>query len=605
VYGYRFDYHPERGVLLAQTEIYRNYSQYTDLYIIDPETGKQTRITHAGRYLFASWSSSGDRIAAVKLVNGSHQLHLLNDLGKSIERLPLSDKSILNSIDWSPDDHRLLASMWKPGHRWHLEEYDFDTQQWQSLTDNDSFEVYAKYLDSNRILYSADYKLTYDTYILDKSKQLTKQINSVKGAAYFSDKRGDKLVYSGLNEEGFDVYLSTIEEQRALPEIPKKVNNYVAQSIDNSEESVAQQETNYKAYKYVAPRWWFPHYFYGSEDHYIGFNTAAFDFLGWHNYGLNLNYDFKRERPFGSITYTLNRWFPTFSITAQRSFGIIEELDSIDLTVSVPWRRQSMSWLGYTGISFQEHEYLVFNDSTEQLGVEDHRSDIYGVGLHFSNLKQNVYTVSPHSGLSTNMKLERVDERPLVEPTYNANLYASVFSPVLWRMTLQINALIGISGNSANPYYLYGSDRYSAGGSITDFGGRSYRLRGYPDDNLSGRQGNVIQYAGVDWNFPIARIDNGFVFPPIGLIRIQGNLFAEMGRAWYHDIDPQQNFFSSSARYLLRSYKNGPGLSRSIGGEITFLVSQAYAVACQYALGLSKGLDAGGEEQVYFFIGCN
>ena len=115
------------------------------------------------------------------------------------------------------------------------------------------------------------------------------------------------------------------------------------------------------------------------------------------------------------------------------------------------------------------------------------------------------------------------------------------------------------------------------------FNKREYALRGYPEglNKLTGRR---MSLAELEWRFPIALLEKTLMAPPIGLQRLHGKLFYNVGDAW--------NDQTESADYLA-----GWGL------EINAELILGYFIPINARLGYAQGLDDLGEDQVYLEVG--
>jgi len=102
---------------------------------------------------------------------------------------------------------------------------------------------------------------------------------------------------------------------------------------------------------------------------------------------------------------------------------------------------------------------------------------------------------------------------------------------------------------------------------------------------LDGRYGDTLQFASLEWRFPIALLETGLILPPIGFNKLKASLFAEAGRAWF------------------RGEQSAPGMSKSVGAELSLETTVLFRTRTEYRAGIAKGLDEYGEVQPYIVIG--
>jgi len=98
--------------------------------------------------------------------------------------------------------------------------------------------------------------------------------------------------------------------------------------------------------------------------------------------------------------------------------------------------------------------------------------------------------------------------------------------------------------------------------------------------------GNELALVSAEYRFPIARIERGFMSPPIGIHQFFGQVFVDSGRVG--------NDVSSSKTYT--------GVGAELGGDLVLF----YNLPVRMQLGYAKGLDNTlGGNQVYFRFGSS
>jgi len=98
--------------------------------------------------------------------------------------------------------------------------------------------------------------------------------------------------------------------------------------------------------------------------------------------------------------------------------------------------------------------------------------------------------------------------------------------------------------------------------------------------------GNELALVSAEYRFPIARIERGFMSPPIGIHQFFGQVFVDSGRVG--------NDVSSSKTYT--------GVGAELGGDLVLF----YNLPVRMQLGYAKGLDDTlGDSQVYFRLGSS
>ena len=118
----------------------------------------------------------------------------------------------------------------------------------------------------------------------------------------------------------------------------------------------------------------------------------------------------------------------------------------------------------------------------------------------------------------------------------------------------------------------------------TVFNRRNYALRGYPT-GLRSLIGRDITLAEAEWRFPIARIERGWMAPPVGLQQVYGLLFYNTGKA--DNTQAKGNDYHPGA-----------------GAEINAALVLGYGFPFNVRVGYAHGYDTGGEDQYYVTLGA-
>ena len=112
------------------------------------------------------------------------------------------------------------------------------------------------------------------------------------------------------------------------------------------------------------------------------------------------------------------------------------------------------------------------------------------------------------------------------------------FLPITGEHVLALRLAGGWGSASPRPFRLGGSLSANAAPLPLDtallnspFNQREFALRGY-DSGLAELTGRRMLLAAAEWRFPVARIERGFMAPPLAIHQVYGSVFAETGDAW-------------------------------------------------------------------------
>ena len=93
--------------------------------------------------------------------------------------------------------------------------------------------------------------------------------------------------------------------------------------------------------------------------------------------------------------------------------------------------------------------------------------------------------------------------------------------------------------------------------------------------------------ASIEWRFPLALVERGYMSPPVGLNQLSGSFFMDSGAAWQDGNSPD-NYFTG------------------VGAELHADVNLFYGLNVQMRLGVASGLDdATGDNRAYISLGSS
>ena len=555
--GAGIDVHVRAGVLLTQDEFCNNYTVYKDIYVYDTRKDELSRLTECGRYLYASWHPDGQTIFAVHHDKTRFELQRLDANGQQQAVLWKStDGEIIGQIDVSPEGKSIVASVWRRGSGWNIEVFDIEQRQWQQITHGTSIAAYPRYTAAGNILFSLESDDVYNLYRHAVAEGVTEKISNVIGGAFQSSQPEEDgpIYYAGYSSQGYAIYkladssaigpVVTFEQDR-LHEI-----NYVVES---------QASSDYSALSNMEPRWWFPSLIYTEQRSEFGLTTAGADALGIHNYSLTASYDFKLERPAALINYAYaDRMF----ISASKSNEIF--LDANADIDRVSDRSMVSAVLAFPDNYLKNQSNLLFGliyDKTADAELaagavpyEDFEDHLLAVAWLYNSADLNPLSISLVDGFNLRLVAEDSD-------TLAADFSGQVYS-VDWRQyirtgkesVLAIRLFQGWGSDLPRPFKLGGTGSNSDAVNILFgasnqpvFNARNYALRGYKE-GLAELRGRRAQILSTEWRFPLQRIEQGIMAPPVGIMQWYGSVFAETGSA-YHD--SPVTYYSSAGLELI------------------------------------------------------
>lgn len=607
VRGSSFDLHPTAGIVGTEIDAINNTNYFSDLYHIDPSSGKKTLLTHGKRYLQATWSPDGKNIIAVHNQLGQHALHLLNNHGEKIDTLwQGSDKTVISSIDWSPDGANLVTAVWRPDTLWNLERFDIKTRQWTLLTRGTDIENSPRYSsDGTSIVFSADYDGVFNIYQLTLSNNKNVKLSNVIGEAnsptLHHTANGEQLVYVNLGANGYDLF-----KRKNTTALPPNISHQQspAAATHTTNKKPARQHTPikgtkiepYNALTRILPTSWFPYFLIDDVRSEIGLTTFGSDPLRRHSYNALLGYDTDNQWAMGQLNYIYDRWNPTLKFSLGRQ--VLAYLDNTEnvaryrnsdiLSAEAIWPffRYKHQWLLHAGVVNEEDsDKKVLPNFGPMQTVTDR---LTGLAISYNSAQNYVRSISPSYGRQVRLVAE---DNEILKSDFSGQVYTLDWKELIdlpGQHVIATRAVLGWGTDNPRAFRLGGtldttvpSSPLATATAPTDniFGHRRYPLHGYKEGraDLRGRRMTLVE---MEWRFPIALIERGFMAPPIGLHQVHGKLIYNWGESWNLN-------------------NKVPALRRGAGIEFTAELILGYWLHMDLRVGYAKGFDLGGEEQTY------
>lgn len=595
----RMDVHGDAGVLIAQLEHCDLYNTNFDLFLFRPDQDELVQLTECGRYRSASWSPDASKIIAVHTSQAVSEMHMLDSHGNRQSVLWQGRAGeIVGQPDWSPNGRYVVASVFRPGRGWNIEQFDLDEQRWQSITHDHFIDAYPKYDESgSNIVFSSERNGEYNIYRHSMAENRLHQLTRATSGAFkpWQANASSPLYYVGYSDNGYDVH----ELKRA--DILATVNleqdgDPVQSSVSQIQSLPAYTVSDYSPWWTMRPRWWFPVVRLDEDRRELGITTSGTDALDIHRYVATASYDDVNEWVTGSLRYYYGR---QWSLGIQREtdilfdqngdFAVARKEDTGYIAYSLPWEKIDYSWHFVAG-AFSSHEH----DGRRAPGIQplpDFDDHIVGAAVLFNNSHNYIRSISRNDGRDVRLIAETSD---VWDSDYSGEVYT-----LDWREYLPLGGQHVLALRFVEGYGTDSPDNFELGGEETDFvlaelfttlskpviGRREYPLRGYKS-GLVGLTGRRMQLASLEYRFPIALVERGLMAPPVGVIQWAGSIFADTGATWNDGSSPDD-------------YVTGVGVE--LHGDISLF----YGLNLKMRLGYASGLDEQlGDERAYFSLGA-
>lgn len=178
-----------------------------DIYVLDVDTGKVSRLTFGGNNLHPSWSPDGKRIAFMSDRDGNYEIYVMDNDGQNLLRLT-NNPSDDWYPNWSPDG--LHIAFMSKGKRNIFQIYTMDanglnmTQLTDTTWGHNGSPVWSP--DSKRILFNSGRNTIFgvDLYVMkaDGSNQICLVNNHQQNTSYSWSPDGLQIVFSTFKYAG-------------------------------------------------------------------------------------------------------------------------------------------------------------------------------------------------------------------------------------------------------------------------------------------------------------------------------------------------------------------------------------------------------------------
>ena len=595
--GFVFDdslsIHGER-LYFSKEDIYKNYYVYKDLFSLDLGNRKLKRISEGLRATDPAVSPDGTKLVYVKNDDGVRSLWM-RDIDSNNDRMIGKYENDVQymSPSFSPDGSKIAVAKWTYGGHQGIYLINVNDGKEEKLVDfglsaNPCFSPDGEY-----VIFDSDASGIVNLHAFNLKSKKIYRITNVLGAAMMPDVSpdGKKIAFVNYSSHGYDLALidydvSSFKEAKAVPkaEIKNKkttaeLTGIITPKINKTEPATFETSTHdYNPLPSFTPKFWLPYSFVDENGPHTLIYTAAIDALSQQSAELQFGFDWTAKRPSYSFTYTNNQFLPQISInTYDAPVPYSWDDDSI-----IYWERERGGGVYFSFVDnrvFYEYDkqavtmgYVIDTLSNiismESLILKPSIGDIKGASLawRYSSLRQYGYSICPEDGMDISLRANLFSAD--LGSKYTFNNYSFSGSKYFG---LAAHNVLGLKSWAS---FIRGEQIIQSGFTWSYLG-----LRGYPSKTFSGTK---QLKETMEYNFPITIIESGMGYGLTFFDRLWGKFFLEAGGATFNKLE------------LLT-------FSKSYGAEINLDTINGYGyMPLTLTLGYAKGIDAGGEEQIYF-----
>ncbi|MEO8885556.1 MAG: hypothetical protein ABI367_05795 [Mucilaginibacter sp.] len=572
-----FNYNNGKIVYAAyRPDIRWHYRDYSELKILDIQTGKERQLTRHTKYFSPAFSADGTTIVAVEVVaNGKSELHLLNAVSGKLSTVVPNKDGLFYTYPKFYGDGKIIVAVRNLQGKMSLALIDVKTGGAKYLLPFSYQPIAFLTVQGDMVYFTATSGIYDRLFRLDISTDKLYQFNNITGNQYQPAVASNKLSWVEQTAYGYQVRQTannSAEWSEIATDLPGglpdfKISTFKTDSASNLLATVANQPLP------VTP--------YNKAYHLFNFHSLI-PYLDDPNYTLalvgqnvlntfqsQLSFNYNRDEGYKQFGFdaVYGALFPYITAGYNYTFdrrGLYNgshvywnESDlhgGLQLPLNLSRGRQLTgltfgSDIHYNQTAFQQAYRAAFKDKNYT-----YLNNYIIFSTHIQQAKQNIY---PRLGqtLSINYK-SAID-----------GLNASQF---LASGTFYLPGLFANHNLVINAAY-----QQKAKGSVIDFANNFPFARGYTAENLY--QLNKI---GVNYHFPILYPDAG-VANAVYFLRIRGNLF--------YDYTHANDFYSNGTNFKADF--------RSTGAEVYFdtkvFNQQSITIGLRYSRLLDRDLFGG------------
>ena len=600
---------PDGGsIYFTQAEINNGFNTYQDLYAYDVAHGSVSRLTDGQRLGDPDLSPDGKLFAAVVSARGSQNLALveLSRPGKEAPPRPVTDyvRQRVSSPRWSPDGTMISYALTDNAGRSAIHLYDVAPGKDRALfsvNHTAAFPVWSR--DGSFLLYVSDETGVFNIFAYDLKEGKSLQVSHLLGGALQPDLSPDgaAIIFSSYDSHGLSIAEMPLDRGKwSLERSPSLATTRKAPeqagSGGGTDASVAKTTASpYSSLGTVFPRFWLPRISGdGSGTAVLGLFTAGTDVLGYNGYSLTADYGSGRKRGYYNLNYQNDYFYPTIFLKAHAEPVLYASLlqrgdyyelnQGLTLAASLPINYLESGYSITAGYQLRDQRALSNLDGNGRfkgISVFQGRQDNLFTGISFDNVLRYPYSVSSEEGRRISMLYRRFG-RELGNEQESSEVSAEYqeFLRLPFAADKHQILYLRLAGALADGTSQFAQRSFQIGGIPSDL--NPYPLRGYPSRSVTG---NYVATGTLEYRAPLFFPMHGPGTFPAFAEKVHGALFVDAGEVW----DRNSSFSGSNV-------KVGAGV------EARMDITLGYWMKVTPTLGFAKGLNSGGESQLYFTV---
>lgn len=500
------------------------------------------------------------------------------------EVAPVERLQIVTTPRWSADGTKVAYSAWREGGMRDIYIYERATGRTIRATADRFLDSEPSWTpDGKYVLFSSDRDDVFNIFAYEVASGRVLQVTNVLGGAFepVVSHDGGRMVYVGFTANGYDLWVMKLDPAAFFTPLPVQdgrpdVDDPTPELPEDRGRPPTLRSRRYQPIRTMYPRTIFPAGL--SASGFGGFGSALSaslgvgDVLGFHSLSLSGSWMTAFNAPAGSVSYTLSRLVPTFSISAGRSFarrtnytryiydGLAgdggkpaapyqqsdydEKVARVAASMSVPVIRHAIHRAD-ASVAYAYTHYAAV-DGLSPIDPNAPASTLPELGgqgqidlrLSYSNIRGVRFGYGAQTGRAASLAVSVID--PRLGGRFS-DLWVSASYTEMVRMPWRGQQVFAISASGAasaggfgrRPPFYVGGDYQQADVLRSFLQRQAYvdigALRGYQPGAYNGRYYTVIN---AEYRIPLADVERGLSTVPTYIRRVTLIPFVDFGGAW-------------------------------------------------------------------------
>ena len=532
-------------LIIDELELVQSVALQSDLYSLDPQTGRRVRLTREARAGDPDVSPDGTTIVCtIQMVDRRALATMPIGASNAVTspQLLISETGIeFAAPRWSPDGRSLAAERRKLGGPAEIVLVDIASKEVRTLAAPGGRSGSPAWMpDGSHVLFAA--AVGTDPFRIYRVNVSTGGISRLEGTGRSAQAPdvstdGTRVVFVGNTVEGYDLFTMSLDDAGwTQADTGAQSPNAPVHTEAPSPDPMVRP---YSPLPTLAPTFWTPTFESDGDELVIGAATGSADALGRHAYGVEVGWSV-RARPDWGVAYAYDRWRPTVFAsytddTDRWREGEVQTRE-VETGILVAWRRvrSVRSLLASIHVSDDEYDCTAC-EATVDTAVR--RTSGRG-GVAITNAHQFGYSIGAEEGgrWTATAEASHGRVRRMSSGEVAGNGVALATDARYYQRLVARHDVLAIRGAAAG---FWGDDAaaqlFSAAGSGPAAAGFGFGLdaigllRGFDEDDVVGTRAAVIN---VDYRVPLWRVGRGWGTVPVFLRTVHGAVFFDAGQAW-------------------------------------------------------------------------